>query len=133
VDRLDQAQVVTLAPRQALAGVRFALGPARAPRKIRVEVRWPDGTAPGGHLLQLSDAGELIRNVQNPGGVVEFNGWADWAYELKARYWVDDLDGGGPVGEKRLALTEMVKVAPGREAVTVRLVLSRRVTADEDP
>ncbi len=61
-ERAD-ASIVHLMPMQAVNDLKFSLARPQTPRSIRVEVVWPNGTAPKQNLLQLFDGDELIKNV----------------------------------------------------------------------
>jgi hypothetical protein len=135
------ARVLHLEPTQALSDLKFSLPKPHTPRAIRVEVVWPNGTAPSQNLLQLLDGDGLIKNVgislrdrpgAKHGGVVEFTGYAEREYELHALYWIDDLGGSIPHDQQRIARSEKVLLPPGKQPATVRLVLTRTLLRDED-
>ncbi|MEP6960590.1 MAG: hypothetical protein ABI995_00825, partial [Acidobacteriota bacterium] len=84
----QSASVVHLTPHQLIENISFRLGVAHTERKIRVEVVWPDGTAPTEHLLQVMDASELLQNlgwsiqgrVTRHNGVVTVTGYEERSY-----------------------------------------------------
>src|SRR5262249_8818299 len=125
----------------ALNDLKFSLPKPHTPRAIRVEVVWPNGTAPSHNLLQLFNGNELIKNEgislrDRPGakhdGVVEFTGYAEREYDLHALYWIDDLGGSIPHDQQRIARSEKILLPPGKQAASVRLVLTRTILRDED-
>ena len=98
------AEIISLAPQQAIKDLRFTLPPAHKERKITIRVRWPDGKPPGKNLLQVFHDGRLIKNLEGENeGTLIFTGYQEREYEFNARYWVDNLGGGGPVFSKRIA------------------------------
>jgi hypothetical protein len=135
------ASMVHLMPMQALNDLKFSLARPHTPRSIRVEVVWPNGTAPKQNLLQLFDGDELIKNVglslrDQPGathnGIVEFTGYAEREYDLHVRYWIDDLGGPVPHDQQRIARSDKVRLPPGDKPATVRIVLTKTLLSDED-
>jgi len=137
------ATVLHLVPAQALRGIIFSLAKPHTPRAIRVEVVWPNGTAPSRNLLQLFNGNELVKDVgglsikdqpaARHGGIFEFMGYAEREYELHALYWIDDLGGPIPHDQQRIARSERVSLPPGKQPVTVRLVLTKTLLRDDDP
>jgi hypothetical protein len=136
-----QASIVHLIPMQALNDLKFSLARPHTPRSIRVEVVWPNGTAPKQNLLQLFDGNELIKNVglslrDQPGakhnGIVEFTGYAQREYDLHVRYWIDDLGGPVPHDQQRIARSDKLRLLPGDKPAAVRIVLTRTLLSDED-
>jgi hypothetical protein len=96
------AETISLAPHQAIRDLRFP--PAHKERKITIRVRWPDGKPSGKNLLQVFHDGRLIKNLEGENeGTLIFTGYQEREYEFNARYWVDNLGGGGPVFSKRIA------------------------------
>jgi len=65
-------------------------------------------------------------------GIAEFTGYADREYDLHVRYWIDDLGGPVPHDQQRIARSDKVRLPPGNEPATVRLVLNRTLLSDED-
>ncbi len=136
----DQATVIHLAPRESVSNLALKLGAPHTPRAIRVEVVWPDGSAPTEHLLQIFNDDDLMQNIGTSfrGALVKHNstaelsGYEERTYKFHARYWVDDLGGPVPHDRQRIALTDTVQLVPGKGSATVRLVLSRRMLASEE-
>lgn len=135
------ATVLHLAPTQALSNLKLSLPKPHTLRAIRVEVVWPNGTAPSQNLLQLFNGNDLIKNVGGSlrnqpgtkhGGVVEFTGYAEREYALHALYWIDDLGGSVPHDQQRVARSDNVLLPAGKQPGTVRLVLTRTLLRDED-
>jgi hypothetical protein len=115
--------------------VDFTLPKPDIRRRIRIEVIWPDGTSPRKHLLQPVNGSELLKNVGDPllgqpdrnhHGIVIFDGYAERAYDFHVKYWFDDLRTPGPVDLKRIALSDHVRVQPGKQSITVNLVLAKK-------
>lgn len=135
------ASVLHLAPRQAIGDLRIPLPKPHTPRRIHVEVVWPDDKAPARNLLQLFDGRELLQNVgvlliNRPStphnGIIDFTGAAERYYDLHVRYWIDDAGGPVPGDEKKIARSEVVRLSPGKEPASVKLVLTRTLLAVED-
>ena len=135
------ASILHLIPMEALNDLKFSLARPHTPRPIRVEVVWPDGTAPKQNLLQLFDGDELIKNVggslrNQPGathnGIVEFTAYVEREYDLHVRYWIDDLGGPVPHDQQRIARSDKVRLPTGDNPATVRIVLTRTLLSIED-
>ncbi len=141
VTRRTNATVLHLGPLQSITGLQIVLPKPHTSRQIQVRVVWPDGTAPAQNLLQLMDGDDLIQNSgfaipshQPPphGGLMNFTGFAERSYRLNVRYWVDDLGGPVPHDQQRVARSEVFELAPGSAPASVKLVLTRRLKADDD-
>ena len=138
--RRDQATVLHLSPQESVADLTLKLGPPDTPRAIRVEVVWPDGSAPTEHLLQVFSGDDLMQNIgasfrgaaAKHNSVAELTGYEERTYRFRARYWVDDLGGPVPPNEQRIATSEVVQLGPGKGKAIVRLVLSNRMLASEE-
>jgi hypothetical protein len=130
----SNAKVITLAPQESLRDLKLTLPTPHTPRKITIKVVMPDGKPPGGNLLQISSQRGLIQNLEgrDHGGVLIFTGYQEREYEFNARYWVDNLMSGGPVFSKRIAKSDPVKLAAGKEDATVELVLRHELLREED-
>ena len=111
------------------------------PRRIRVKVVWPDGTAPRRNLLQVFDGNELLKNVGDPlpgqptqdhRGIVILTGFAERSYDLSARYWIDDLAAPGPMDEKQIALSNHIRLQSGSKPARVKLILTEKQRARDD-
>lgn len=137
-----QGAVIPLGPEERVTELTLRLPKPHTPRTITVTVVWPDGWAPGNHLLQVSANGQLIKNTGGrlPGrrasprqaeNVVTFEGYQEREYRISARYWVDDLGGPVPHHRQRVAEAEEVAVPRGAGRVAVRLVLGRPRLADQ--
>ena len=130
----EGAQTVRLAAGQTLEGLSIKLLPPHKKRKITVRVVMPDGSPPGPNLLQVfTTANGLLKNLEGKGsdGVVILTGYQEREYEFKARYWLDNLGGGGPVFSKRLLVAEPVKLPSGKDAAEVKLILAREAKRDD--
>ncbi|WP_248785742.1 hypothetical protein, partial [Escherichia coli] len=94
----------------AVTDLRIVLQKAHTPRIIRVEVVWPDGTPATGKQLDLFNGDHHIRAEGSRVLLVE--GYAEFEYNLSARYWIDD---GGPVpyNQRRVARSGSARVLPG--------------------
>jgi hypothetical protein len=140
VPQLAEASVLHLLPMQVMTDVKLSLGKPDTPRSIRVVVTWPNGTPCGHNLLQLFSGEDLIKNVgplfggsaKAPNGIIEFTGYAERMYDLHVRYWIDDLGGPVPHDQQRIARSDRVQLMPGKDAATVKLVLTRKLLSDED-
>jgi hypothetical protein len=130
----SKAEIIPLAPGQSLNDLKVMLPPPHAPRVITIRVVGADGKPPGENLLQVFDGRALIKNLQGKGhnGVLTFMGYQEREYEFSARYWVDNLSGGGPVFSKRIAKTDKIKLAPGKGPAEIKLVLNRIVLRGDD-
>lgn len=137
----QHAANIHLDPLQSITDVDFTLPKPDTRRRIRIKVTWPDGTSPRNHLLQLMNGSELLKNVGDrlPGqsntnhrGIVIFDGYSERAYDFHVKYWVDDLRTPGPVDLKRIALSDHVRVQPGKQSITVNLVLVKEKLAAAD-
>lgn len=135
------ASVIHLSPLQTIGNLRIPLSQPHTPRSIRVEVLWPDGHPPEAHLLQLFGGPDLLKNegISFPNrpaaphnGIIEVIGYAERAYDLSVRFWVDDLGGPVPHDKQRIARSEVVHLPPGKAPALVKLVLTRTLLADED-
>jgi len=126
------AKVIHLAPGEKKR-LEMQLAAPRTPRSIRVEVVWPDGRPASNHFLQLLSRDENLgalgggRNPAQHRGVFDLNGWEDRTYDLRARFWIDDLGTLEGYGKERIALSNVVRLAPGRGPTIVRLVLRKRM------
>jgi hypothetical protein len=138
-----QATIIHLAPTQFLTNLDFTLAEAQAPRQIRIVVVWPDGSAPAANRLDLWNANLFIKGVGGPPpgneppppphhGIVEFRGYAERTYNLRVRYWIDDPGGPVPYDQQRVAYSETVRLDPGRDPATVKLVLTKTMLAVDD-
>jgi hypothetical protein len=141
VARREQATVVHLSPNQSVDGIAMRLSSPHTPRSINVEVVWPDGTRPTENLLQLFDGQSLIRNIGwrtsfrsavPHQGTYEFTGYEQRAYKLHARYWIDEFSGPVPDDQKRIAITDLVEIKPGKGPLSVRLVLTESRVAKQE-
>jgi len=128
------AEIISLAPKQAMKDLRLTLPPPHKERTISIRVIWPDGKPPGTNLLQVFHDGGLIKNLEGAGhgGAFTFKGYQEREYEFNARYWVDNLGGGGPVFSKRIAKADPVKLAPGKEPVEIVLVLNNQLNREDE-
>jgi hypothetical protein len=135
-----KASTITLFPGQAVRNLAFQLDPPHHERIIRVQDRWPNGTAPTENLVQLFDGDSLLQNiglsirgnVSHHQGLFEVEGYEERKYQLHVRYWIDDLGGLVPHDLQRIAKSKVVEVAPGKGPLTVTLVLDRQRLADEE-
>lgn len=132
-----KAKILHLRPLQTVQNINLTLGKPDTPRKIRIQVVWPDGSPPGDHLLQISNQGGLLVNLEGKssrprGGHAElvhgngdftFVGYQERSYELSCRYWVDNLGDLPAYTEERIAESNVVKVPAGTGDTTVKLVL----------
>ena len=84
---------------------------------------------------------ELLENVGDPPrgqpnidhhGIVTFDGYAERSYDLHAQYWIDDLGAPGPPDLKRIALSDHIRVKPGKQAIVVTLILRKTELAGLD-
>jgi hypothetical protein len=67
-------------------------------------------------LLQIFHARGLIKNLEGKNeGTLSFTAYQERAYEFNARYWVDNLGGGGPVFSRRFAMADPMKLPPGED------------------
>jgi len=133
VNDRSQAQIITLSPQQTLKDLDITLPRPHKKRKVTIRVVMSDGGSPGVNLLQIFTQNGLIRNLEGAGhnGVVEFEGFQEREYEFSARYWIDNLGGGGEVGEKLIARPDPVKLLPGKNDVEIKLIL-RHMLKDKD-
>lgn len=138
---IASATIIHVAPHQHVTDLKLQLPRPHTPRPIRAEVVWRDGRPPPSNLLQLFDGRDLVQNLggrwnsQGSGarrGIFEFTGYAERSYDLHVRYWIDDLSEPGDSGQKRIALSEHVKLTPGADPATVKLVLTRVLLADDE-
>jgi Carboxypeptidase regulatory-like domain len=129
----SQAQILTLAPKQILKDLNLTLPPPHKKRNITIKIVMSDGGPPGSNLLQIFSQNDLIRNLEGGEhkGVFVFEGYQEREYEFSARYWVDNLGGGGEVGEKLIARPDPVKLLPGKNNVEIKLIL-RHILKDKD-
>jgi Polysaccharide lyase family 4, domain II len=137
----SKATIVRLAPDQRLADIKLRLQRPHVPRRLTVVVTWPDGTPPGGNLLEVFANDELVKNVggrplgqssssQKSRNAVEpdnitFTGYQERQYRISARYWVDDLGGPVPYDQQRLSKTNVAVIEPRTGPSSVHLVLGR--------
>lgn len=128
------AEIIPLAPQQELKNLKLILPSPLTKRKITVSVIWEDGKPVGENLLQISSKQGFLRNLEGSqhGAVTIFEGYQEREYEFNARYWVDNLSGGGPVNKKRIALAVSVKLPPGKEDAEVKLVLSTVILRENE-
>lgn len=130
------ATTLTLSPQQQLTGLPLLLPAAHTKRKITIRVVWPDGRPLGENLLQVFSQSGLIKNLLGleHGATVIFEGYQEREYEFSARYWIDNLGGKNsvPLEEKRLALSDKVNLAPGKEPAEVVLVLKQKLQSKDE-
>ena len=140
-DRED-AEILLLDPYDVIEGLDFRLSDPDARRNIKVIVRWPDGSIPGDnrieirdgkrHLKSFSGAQKTTGGASPEPGSLEIVGFEERGYDLNACYWIDTFLGHQPMhSQKRIAVSEIVRVEPGQGPVLVDLVLTRRLLAGE--
>jgi hypothetical protein len=131
----QHATSIHLAPFERFTNANLTLPKPDSKRRIRVKVVWPDGTAPGTHLLQIVDEDELLKKAGTsaPGephthgrGFIRIAGYAHRSYHLHAIYWIDDEPFPESLDPKRIALSDDVKIEPGYKPIRITLILSKK-------
>jgi hypothetical protein len=134
------AAVLRVEPLKPVNGIRLRLPKPDTPRRVTVEVRWPDGSKPGPNHLVIRANGTPIegrvglradepvpRHLPN---VFRLKLYQERAYRIEAKYEVDGIGGPVPFEARRVAKSKIVVVKPGSTPVTLRLVLGRAERVD---
>jgi hypothetical protein len=135
VTQLSEATPITLLPQQKLKGLQLTLSKPQIERRITLKVVMPDGKPPGENLLQIFNQVGLIKNLEGTGhgGILVFKGYQEREYQFRARYWIDNLrDKRISHYEKRLAKSDIVKLAPGKDDAEVVIVLSHQLKREDE-